>query len=167
MSDGGPEGGCTCGQVRYRLTRDPIFVNCCHCRTCQALSGSAFALNIMIEADAVALTAGDDPERGDRGGAAAREAPVAYDRCGTALWGYIPMFGESVRFVRAGTLDRSELVTPDAHFFVRSKHPWITIPDGVPAYEALPTAADPPLWDDRARARLRAATSRAGGSSAK
>jgi hypothetical protein len=24
------EGGCACGQVRYRMTRLPIFVHCCH-----------------------------------------------------------------------------------------------------------------------------------------
>lgn len=36
------EGGCTCGEVRYRLTRSPIVVNCCHCRWCQRETGTAF-----------------------------------------------------------------------------------------------------------------------------
>ena len=25
------EGGCSCGEVRYRLASEPLFVNCCHC----------------------------------------------------------------------------------------------------------------------------------------
>ena len=45
------EGGCDCGSVRYRLLSAPLFVHCCHCRWCQRESGSAFALNAMIEAD--------------------------------------------------------------------------------------------------------------------
>ena len=56
------EGGCTCREVRYRLTSPPMFVHCCHCRWCQRESGAAFALNAMIEADRVELLAGA-PER--------------------------------------------------------------------------------------------------------
>jgi hypothetical protein len=49
------EGGCTCRQLRYRLISRPMFVNCCHCRWCQRETGTAFALNAMIEADRVLL----------------------------------------------------------------------------------------------------------------
>jgi hypothetical protein len=40
-----------------------------------------------------------------------------------------------VRFVRAGTLDQPSGVTPDVHIFTRSKLPWITLLDSVPAFE--------------------------------
>ena len=52
------EGGCDCRAVRYRLESAPLFVHCCHCRWCQRETGSAFALNAMIEADRVVLLAG-------------------------------------------------------------------------------------------------------------
>jgi hypothetical protein len=58
------QGGCDCGAVRYRMTSEPLFVNCCHCRWCQRESGSAFALNAMIEAERVVLTKGE-PEMVD------------------------------------------------------------------------------------------------------
>nr|WP_216364770.1 GFA family protein [Rhodanobacter glycinis] len=48
------DGGCDCRHVRYRLTDTPLFV-----RWCQRESGSAFALNAMIEADRVTLLHGD------------------------------------------------------------------------------------------------------------
>jgi hypothetical protein len=48
-------GGCTCGKVRYVLKRAPIFVHCCHCTWCQRETGSAFALNAMIETDQLVL----------------------------------------------------------------------------------------------------------------
>ena len=43
------EGRCACGNIRYRLTAAPMIVHACHCRDCQRLSGSAFAINLWIE----------------------------------------------------------------------------------------------------------------------
>src|SRR5438552_16205351 len=65
------EGGCACGEVRYRLTSDPLFVHCCHCLNCQRQTGSAFVLNVLIETDRVQLLAGDPqpvdvPRTGDK-----------------------------------------------------------------------------------------------------
>ena len=50
------EGGCECGAVRFRMTADPIFVNCCHCRDCQTIPVSAFALKAFCDADLIAIT---------------------------------------------------------------------------------------------------------------
>ena len=57
MADDGfsAEGGCDCGQIRYRVTSRPMFVHCCHCRWCQRETGSAFALNALIESDRVEI----------------------------------------------------------------------------------------------------------------
>jgi hypothetical protein len=142
------EGGCECGAVRYRMTGPPIFVNCCHCRDCQKITGSAFALNALIEADRLELISGELST--DKG--ASRCA-----RCQSLLWAEHPDFGERVKFVRVGTLDEGERLAPDAHFFVRSKHPWVVIPEDVPAFETLPGAGDPPLLSAEGAARLEAA----------
>src|SRR5690242_2982427 len=100
------EGGCECGAVRYRMTGPPIFVNCCHCRDCQKITGSAFALNAMIEADRLELISGELSS--DKG--ASRCA-----RCRTLLWAEHPEFGGRIKFVRVGTLDEGERLAPDAH----------------------------------------------------
>src|SRR5690349_1700927 len=52
------EGGCTCRSVRFSMLTRPLFVHCCHCTWCQRETGSAFALNAMIEADRVVLLSG-------------------------------------------------------------------------------------------------------------
>lgn len=49
------EGGCCCGQTRYRLERAPLVSHCCHCTSCQRETGSAFVVNIMTEAAHVTL----------------------------------------------------------------------------------------------------------------
>ena len=52
------EGGCACGEVRYRLSSAPMFTHCCHCLNCQRQTGTAFVLNLLIEASRVELLSG-------------------------------------------------------------------------------------------------------------
>jgi hypothetical protein len=144
------EGGCECGAVRYRITDEPMFVNCCHCRDCQKITGSAFAINGMIESDRVEVLQGGDRLATETGQARCSD-------CGTLLWAGHRFFGDKIHFLRLGTLDESERISPNAHFFVRSKHPWVTIPDDLPRFETLPTDRDPPLMSAKAAARLEAA----------
>jgi hypothetical protein len=135
------------------MTGEPIFVNCCHCRDCQKITGSAFALNAMIEADRLKLLAGDD-------GTSTQGGVMRCAKCCTLLWAEHAQFGAAIKFLRVGTLDAAEEVSPDAHFFVRSKHPWVMIPTDVPAFATLPLEGDPPLLSPDAAARVEAARAR-------
>ena len=56
--DAGAEGGCACGALRFRLASEPLFVHCCHCRNCQRRTGSAFVVNLLVEANRVEVLAG-------------------------------------------------------------------------------------------------------------
>jgi hypothetical protein len=127
------EGGCSCGEVRYRLASGPLFVHCCHCLNCQRQTGSAFVINLLIETDRVELLAGDpqpvDVPRDD--GSSQR-----IFRCPTCQVAVFSEYGHpGFRFVRAGTLDDPGSVAPDVHIFTRSKVPWVTLPESVPAFE--------------------------------
>jgi len=126
------EGRCACGSVRYRLMSDPLFTHCCHCLNCQRQTGSAFVINLLIEADRVELLAGDpDPVDVPRDDGSTQRIY----RCSTCQ---VAVFSEytrpEIRFVRAGTLDDPSTVTPDVHIFTRSKVGWIALPDSVPAF---------------------------------
>lgn len=127
------EGGCSCGAIRYRLTSDPLFTHCCHCLNCQRQTGSAFVINLLIEADRVELLAGDplpvDVPRDD--GSSQR-----IFRCPTCQIAVFSRYSRSdVLFVRAGTLDDPSGVVPDVHIFTRSKLGWIALPESVPAFD--------------------------------
>ncbi len=127
------EGGCTCRNVRYRLTSRPLFVHCCHCRWCQRDSGTAFAMNAMIEADRVERLGGeveviDTPTLSGKGQKIAR-----CPQCRIAVWSNYSGAGPTVRFVRVGTLDEPDRLPPDIHIFTMSKQPWVALPAGVPA----------------------------------
>jgi hypothetical protein len=152
------EGGCACGAVRYRLTSDPLFTHCCHCLNCQRQTGSAFVINVLIEADRMELLTGDpqpvDVSRDD--GSAQR-----IFRCPTCQVAVFSEYGRpEVRFVRAGTLDQPSGVAPDVHIYTRSKLPWITLPDSVPAFEVYYDARS--LWPAASLERLGAVLAPAG-----
>ena len=149
------EGGCLCGHVRYRVTAPPIFVNCCHCRNCQKLTGSAFALNAMIEADRVEVTGEGQPVTS---GEADKETRCP--KCKTLLWATHRLFGDPILFLRVGTLDCGETIEPNAHFFISRKYPWVVLPSGIPAFAELPGPDDPSLMSEDGRRRLAAAMGR-------
>lgn len=82
------EGGCDCRAVRYRMESAPLFVHCCHCRWCQRESGSAFALNAMIEADRV-TSLGIAPELVNTPSASGQGQVIARcPACRVAVWSH-------------------------------------------------------------------------------
>jgi hypothetical protein len=129
------EGGCACGEVRYRLTSEPLFVHCCHCLNCQRQTGSAFVINLLIEADRVELLAGEPQPitvpRDDGTEQKIWRCPT----CQIAL--YSQYTSPRVHFVRGGTLDDPRSVEPDVHIYTRSKVGWVRLPDDVPAFDAF------------------------------
>jgi hypothetical protein len=127
------EGGCDCREVRYRMETRPLFVHCCHCRWCQRESGSAFALNAMIEADRVTLL-GAAPEIVDTPSQSGKGQKIARcPRCRIAVWSNYSGAGPSVHFVRVGTLDEPDRLPPDIHIFTQSRQPWVILPPATPA----------------------------------
>lgn len=131
------EGGCVCGAVRYRLK--PGFrmrPYTCHCTDCQKRTGSAFSHHMMIarsdleiegETDVGKVTQPSGANSTITGCAICKSRIIAENdqRPGMAS-------------LRVGTLDRAREFVPAAHFWVSSKHPWVVLPEGVPALDEQP-----------------------------
>jgi hypothetical protein len=47
------QGGCLCGDVRYRTTAEPLRVTICHCTFCQRLTGSAYLVEPIFRREDV------------------------------------------------------------------------------------------------------------------
>jgi hypothetical protein len=153
------EGGCTCRHVRYRMKSRPMFVHCCHCRWCQRETGTAFALNAMIEADRVELTSGevesvDTPSNSGKGQKIWR-CPICY----VAIWSNYAGAGDKVRFMRVGTLDEPDRLPPDIHIFTMSKQPWVILPEGVPAVREYYNPRE--MWPKASQERFAAVKAKA------
>ena len=57
------DGGCRCGEVRFRLSQPPLLAGVCHCTGCQTMTGSAFSTTLTVPSDGFEVTAGE-PTRG-------------------------------------------------------------------------------------------------------
>jgi hypothetical protein len=136
MTDETFNGKCACGHVTYRMTHTPLFVHCCHCRSCQRETGTAFALNALIESEHVELTGGatetiDTPSASGKG-----QKIVRCSKCKVAVWSHYGGMGEKASFIRVGTLEDPDRFPPDIHIFTSSKQPWVTLAkDGAPVVE--------------------------------
>jgi hypothetical protein len=122
----------------------PLFVHCCHCRWCQRETGTAFALNAMIEAHRVETLQGkveviDTPSNSGKGQRIAR-CPT----CRIAVWSNYAGAGDKIRFVRVGTLDEPDRCPPEIHIFTSSKQPWVVLPTGTPVFAEYYKASE--VW---------------------
>jgi hypothetical protein len=129
------EGGCGCGDVRYRIHGEPMMVHNCHCRLCQRQTGSTSVVNAFFECERVHLLEGELTEHQIAGGSGNAHTICRCKACGTALWSFYGRLGRLSYGVRVGTLSDPDSIRPDVVIFVESKMPWVTLPEGIPAFE--------------------------------
>lgn len=148
------DGRCTCGAVRYRMSCEPLFVHCCHCRWCQRETGASFALNALIEADRVVLLQGEPESVMTPSNSGNGQKIVRCPDCRVALWSHYAGAGDAVCFIRVGTLEEPDRLPPDIHIFTSSKQPWVVLPPGIPAVAEYYDRKQ--YWPEESLARRRA-----------
>ncbi|MCM8556488.1 GFA family protein [Sphingomicrobium sediminis] len=147
-------GRCACGKVGFSVPDDPLIIHCCHCSYCQRETGSAFAINFLVEAKRVEWRGEPDiidtPSVSGRG-----QLIFRCPDCGVALSSHYPSFGEALHFLRVGTFDDVSGIAPDVHIYTASKQDWVRLDDGAPTYEEYYRTRD--HWDADKIGRLKKA----------
>ena len=126
----GAEGGCQCGRVRYRIEGTPRKLAVCHCRDCQRQSGSAFALSLDVPPEAFKLVSGELKTFSVLCDSGRAKECAFCGSCGTRIYHR----GEWGMSIKAGTLDDTSGLEPDAHYWTKRKQPWVHIPAGVQCF---------------------------------
>jgi hypothetical protein len=128
----GMEGGCQCGDVRYRLEGEPLGLAVCHCTECQRQSGSAFGMSLAMRSEAFRLLSGGLKTFTTLCDSGRTKTCAFCPACGTRIHHQVV---EAVLSVKAGTLDDTSWLAPDAHYWTKRRQPWVLIPDGVRCVE--------------------------------
>lgn len=129
------EGGCLCGEVRYRIQGEPLASGTCQCRSCRKASGSAIVPWLHLDAARLAFVAG---------------TPVAFTsspgvtrtfcgRCGTPLTYRTTQYRSTID-VTTASLDDPELFPPIAHVWTSHRLGWLKLADGLPCLDEGPPA---------------------------
>ena len=130
-------GSCLCGAVRYTL-REGFRLNpyACHCTDCQTRTGSAFSEHMLFAEADIELTGELDRGEYDQpSGAHSRIYGCA--RCKARIYA-VNDSRQGMASLRCGTLDNSSDLVPAAHVWVKSKQPWIGLPDDAKTLDEQP-----------------------------
>lgn len=133
-------GACLCGQIRYRLTAEPVASRICWCRDCQRLAANG-TVNLMVASDAIELTGTPSAyvRQAHSGNAVTRRFCPG---CGAHL------FADSsgrpgLTVVRVGTLDDPSSVTPTANIWAASAPGWACLDSDLERAEQQPAPPAP------------------------
>ncbi len=115
------EGGCRCGQTRFRVTAPPLLAAACHCTGCQRMTASAFSLSLAVPSEGFAITSGSPVIGGLHG------APQHFMCAHCLSWMFTRPDGmpELVN-LRATMLDDHAWFAPFAEFWTSEQLPWAT-----------------------------------------
>jgi hypothetical protein len=131
------EGGCYCGELRYRINAEPLGKGMCFCRECQHISGGGPNIVLMVPADGFAYTKGAPQTftRSDLQNAVTREFCA---RCGTQLVVRAPML-PGVALIKVGTLDDPAIYgMPQIAAYTSEMQSYHVVPEGVVPFEKFP-----------------------------
>jgi hypothetical protein len=139
-------GGCSCGKLRYRVTKEPFTVYICHCHQCQKRTGSAFSMSLVMAADGFQIAEGE-PARSERVlSDGQRNISVSCSKCHSRLYTQHTERNNSKTInLRVGTLDDASQIRPVAQMWTSSAQPW-AIQQNILSYSGQPTDFRP--WLD-------------------
>lgn len=128
------KGHCVCRTLTYTLLAQPLITHCCHCSYCQQETGSAFALNTVIECYNFKITSSDQPAFANRPSPSSPDGSkhiVAHcpnPSCNVDIFSYYGGNRATV-YVKFGSLDEQsrKRVRPDVHIFTSSKVEWVEL----------------------------------------
>jgi len=130
------QGGCYCGNIRYKIEGELQTSFQCHCRECQYITGGNPNVVVVFDENDFHYTSGSIAtfSRGDL------ETPVIRhfcSNCGTGIGSRSPSRTNSM-IVKVGTLDDQSFFEPKLAIFTCDKQHYHSIPDGMPAYDKRP-----------------------------
>ena len=127
--EGKMEGGCLCGDIRYRVVGTAFDSDYCHCRICQKSVGSVVVTWMDFKQEQVEWLGGKPAEY-----ASSEHVRRGFCRiCGCSISFRDQRYPEYLTLSTA-TLDNPNLVSPNYHIYTDSQPTWLKIDDDCERY---------------------------------
>lgn len=116
------EGGCLCGEIRYRLAGPSLFECQCCCRDCQKATGTGHTTIVGVLSSQLVVAGNPQTftNAGESGGTVTRHF---CGTCGGRLYTSGSLPGEVV-MIQAGSLDNPNVVTPQNVIYGKHAVTW-------------------------------------------
>ena len=129
-------GGCSCGQLRYRLRGAPMFTHACHCKLCQRYTASAFVVHSNIEAENFVVEKGNLITTVGPSGSGSGHSIKRCAACGDQIFSHFGLNGtDKILAFKTTTLDDAEQFPPQAHIYTMSKLSWVALGTEIPCFD--------------------------------
>ena len=132
-------GGCHCGAIRYRVSGQPQFVGCCHCKDCRGTTGAPMAVFVTYSADNILFASEQRKIYASSPGV----ARTFCSNCGTPLSYEAEWAGQTVIGLHVSTFDEPGNFPPDKHVFDVDRINWFHVADTLPRYWTVPGEGGP------------------------
>ena len=131
------EGGCYCGELRFKYSGEPMFKGQCHCRECQYISGGSVNYVMGLAEAGFEYTKGAPKgfTRTDIENAVTREFCAS---CGTHILAKAETMPGAL-MLKVGTLDDPGVFEgPQMAIFAIDRQVFHPLPEGIPVFERGP-----------------------------
>jgi len=118
------EGGCHCGAIRFKATKDPFWVGACYCLDCRKISGAPYTIFAGYDVYALQLLRGT-PKNYSSSLKASRSFCVA---C-SSPFSYSYKASPDRLFIPIGVFDDANIFKPEEHIWVSQKLACVAIDD--------------------------------------
>lgn len=128
------EGGCLCGQVRFKTSQAPLRTMACHCTFCQRVTGSSFYAESMFPMDAVTFNGGALSTYEHVSDSSHKKVFVHFcPRCGTTVSLTFERWPD-IRGISRGCYDQPDAAPLTSHIWTRSAQAETALPSGVDCF---------------------------------
>ena len=118
-------GGCLCGSIRYTCEADPMMMAMCHCKNCQKQTSSAFSVLVAVPKGALKIE-GSLSAFNDQGTSGQAFIRKFCGKCGSPILSEVDAM-PTMDFLKAGTLDDTSWLKPNAQLWCDSAQSWLTL----------------------------------------
>jgi hypothetical protein len=133
------EGGCACGEVRFRISAPVLGMAVCYCRECQHASGGGPNYVALVPRTAFEVIRGEPRVHHTAAGSGNDIGRAFCGACGSPLWS-ATTDGTPFLPVKAGAFDDPSDLKPTSAVYTCEAQPWHLMHEAVRSFEKMPPA---------------------------
>lgn len=118
------DGGCHCGQIKFRAEVDTDHILICHCTDCQTLSGSAYRTVAPAKEGTLEIISGKLKMYEKTAEDGSIRIQTFCPDCGTPIYSSPPQGTLGLFWIRVGAINQRDQLVPKNQIWARSSQTW-------------------------------------------